>query len=244
MTFPKALKHGAIRELFPDVFFVTGCMNMAPLMSFSRNMTIVREGERLVLINSVRLGDAGLAELDALGKVTDVLSIAGFHGRDDAFYKDHYGARVWDLQGHIYAKGVKTDVKPSDAYFHADEQMGPETTLPLAGAKLHCFQTQAAPEALLHLERGPGIVVAGDSLQNWAEPDAYFSLAGKLMMRGMGFFKEHNLGPGWVKGAKPERASVRGVLDMEFDHLLPAHGAEVMGDAREKFRPSIEAFAA
>ena len=56
--FPSALVHGEIRELFPDVFFVTGTMTIAGKpMSFSRNMTIVRDNGSLTLINSVRLDE-------------------------------------------------------------------------------------------------------------------------------------------------------------------------------------------
>jgi len=92
--FPPAQPHGALREVFPDVFFVTGTAGLpGPLpVRFSRNMTVVRAGERLTLINSVRLSEEGLRALDALGKVTDVLRLAGFHGMDDPFYKDRYGA--------------------------------------------------------------------------------------------------------------------------------------------------------
>ena len=69
---PPALPHGAIREVLPGIHFVTGTVRMTtPPIGFSRNMTIVREGERLVLVNCVRLDEAGLAALDALGKVTD-----------------------------------------------------------------------------------------------------------------------------------------------------------------------------
>ena len=38
-------------------------------------MVVVREGERLVLVNTVRLNDAGLEALDALGTVTDTIRV-------------------------------------------------------------------------------------------------------------------------------------------------------------------------
>jgi hypothetical protein len=50
-------------------------MAMPPLR-FSRNMTTLRDGERLVLVNCVRLHEAGLASLDALGTVTDPIRLA------------------------------------------------------------------------------------------------------------------------------------------------------------------------
>ena len=240
--FPPALPHGELREIFPDVFFVTGTIGLpGPLpVRFSRNMVVVREGERLVLINTVRLGEAGLAALDALGKVTDVLRIAGFHGADDAFYKDRYGAKVWAIAGQRYTSGFDTR---GEEYFRADVAVDGSTKLPLEGASLYLFSTKV-PEGLLVLARSGGIVVAGDCLQNWKEPDAYFSRVGKVMMRFMGFIKPHNVGPAWLKAAKPSARDLRGVLDLDFDHVLPAHGAPVIGGAKAAYRPALEKAAA
>jgi hypothetical protein len=52
---------------------------------FSRNMTVVRDGNALTLINSMRIDGAGLAQLDALGRVAHVVKIGSLHRRDDAF---------------------------------------------------------------------------------------------------------------------------------------------------------------
>ena len=234
---PAALPHGELKEIFPDVFFVTGSVRMARPVTFSRNMTVVREGESLTLINSVRLNEAGLAALDALGKVEHVIRIAGFHGMDDPFYKDHYGAKVWAMEGQGYFAGFETNKPP---YFEPDAWLTADTPLPFAGAKLFVFERAKPSEGLILLEREGGIVVAGDSLQNWARPDRYFSFLAKPMMWFMGFFKAHNVGPGWLKGAKPARAGVRAVLDLPFDHVLPVHGEPVVGGAKELFRPAIE----
>jgi hypothetical protein len=84
-----ALPHGRIEEVFPDVFFVTGTMKtvlMGAHWHFSRNMTIVRDGDALTLINTVRLDEPSLAELEKLGRVANVVKIGSLHGRDDAFY--------------------------------------------------------------------------------------------------------------------------------------------------------------
>ncbi|MFO0650006.1 MAG: hypothetical protein U0326_27545 [Polyangiales bacterium] len=239
-TFPPAQPHGALREVFPDVFFVTGTVGLpGPLpVRFSRNMTVIREGERLTLVNSVRLTDDGLRELDKLGKVTDVVRLAGFHGMDDPFYKDRYGAKVWAVKGQRYTAGLNANAP--ETYFAADAEMDASTALPIKGASLYLYAGSKPPEGILVLDREGGIAIVGDSLQNWARPDEFFSLVAKVMMRFMGFIKPFNVGPGWLKQAKPSPEALRGVLALPFEHLLPSHGEMVRGGARAHYRPAIE----
>ena len=237
--FPAALPHGALSEVLPGIYFVTGTVKMpGPLpVRFSRNMTVVREGERLVLINSLRLDDAGLAALDALGKVTDVIRLAANHGLDDPFYKDRYGAKVWAVKGQRYTAGF--DTSATKTYFDADVEMDAATPLPLADAKLYVIAS-TPPEALLVLARSDGTLVSGDCLQHWAAVDPYFSFLGGAMMRMMGFIRPHDIGPGWLKQCHPPAADLRGILGLRFTNVIPAHGAPVLGDAMERFRPAIE----
>jgi hypothetical protein len=235
---PPALPHGELREVLPEIWMVTGTLAMGPLpMRFSRNMTVIREGERLVLVNTVRLDDGGLRALDALGKVTDVVRLAGFHGMDDPFYAERYGAKVWAPRGQRYTAGF--DTKSPTTYFAPHVEMDATTELPLARARLYVIASDP-PEALLLLERDGGIVLTGDALQHWHEADAYFSFLGKWTMKAMGFLKPHNVGPGWLRQAKPDLSQVRGILDLPFNHVLPTHGAPVIGGARDAFRPTIE----
>ena len=212
---------------------------MAPLIRFSRNMVIIKEGERLVLVHSMRLSEPGLQALDALGKVTDVIRLAGFHGMDDPFYKERYDAKVWALEGAHYMKGFGAAEGKGEAYFEPDVRIGPDTELPIEGAALTVIPCQP-PEGILRLDREGGVLITGDALQHWHRTDRYFSLAAKAMMKVMGFIKPHNVGPGWLKSAKPSAADVSGLGDLEFDNLLPVHGDPVLGGAREKYRPAIE----
>jgi hypothetical protein len=236
---PPALPHGNIREVLPGIYFVTGSVGIpGPLpVRFSRNMTIIREGDRLVLVNSVRLTDEGLAELDALGKVTDVIRIAANHGMDDPFYRARYQAKVWAVSGQRYTSGF--DHSTPHSYFEADIAIDDRTELPLAGARLYTIKA-TPPEGLLLLERQGGTLVSGDCLQNWAEPDAYFSVLGKVVMKLMGFIKPHNVGPAWLKQGKPPKPDLRNILDLDFTNVLPAHGAPVLGEARERYRAAIQ----
>lgn len=243
---PPAYPHGELQELFDDVFFVTGSARMpGPLpIRFSRNMVVIRQGESLVLVNSCRLDDAGLEQLDALGKVEHVVRLAGFHGMDDPFYKARYDAKIWAVRGHVYAPGFSnTKTEPGDGYFEPDAFMDEDSELPIEGASLVTFDCRAG-EGILRLDRDGGILIAGDSLQNWATADAYFSFLGKVIMRVMGFLKPHNIGPGWLREAKPKPEEIRAILDLDFSHVLPVHGGAVIGGAKDKFRPAIERVAA
>jgi hypothetical protein len=170
---PPAYPHGELREVFPDVFFVMGTLSMpGPIpVRFSRNMTVIREGNRLVLVNSVRLSEDGLRQLDRLGKVTDVVRLAAFHGMDDPFYKERYGAKTWTVKGQRYMTGFKMDATP---YHVADHEMHDAGELPLSGSKLYVIGSTPA-EGLLLLERSGGILISGDSLQNWNQTDEYSS---------------------------------------------------------------------
>jgi len=240
MAFPPAQPHGDLREIFSDVFFVSGAIRMkSPPMSLSRSMTVVREGTSLTLINSMRLNEEGLAKLDALGRVEHVIRPAAFHGADDPFYRDRYGAKVWAIAGSGYGKGFDIKTREADSYFQPDVWLQPGDALPLSNAKLFVYETANPKEALILLERDGGILVAGDSLQN-CRPDEYFSFLAKVTMRWMGFFKPHNVGPGWFKAAKPDIRELQQVLELAFEHVLPVHGDPVIGNAREKFRPAIE----
>jgi hypothetical protein len=240
--FPAAQPHGELQELFPDIFFVTGTMTMAGKpFSFSRNMTVIRENGSLILINSVRLDEQGLQALEQLGTVEHVIRLAGFHGMDDPFYKDRYGAKVWAVKGQRYVAGFDMSAEP---HFQADELIDAASALPLEGSRLYVFNSSRPPEAVVVLLRDGGILVSGDALQNWARSDNYFSLMAKIMMRFGGYLKPYSLGPGWNKFAKPIAEDLRGLLDLRFEHVLPAHGEAVIDNAKALFRPAIENAAA
>jgi hypothetical protein len=218
----------------PGVYFVSGTVKMAGPIRFSRNMTVVRQGDRLVIVNSVRLDDAGLAALDKLGKVTDVVRLAANHGMDDPFYADRYGAKVWAVRGQRYVPGFKLD-KP-DIYFEPHNEMDETTELPIAGAKLYVIHATPNEGLLVYGDT----IISGDCLQHWAKPDEYFSFLGGVMMRMMGFIKPHNIGPGWFKQCKPPKPEMRAILDLSFANVLPVHGAPVIGDAPGLYRAAIE----
>lgn len=91
-TYPAALPHEPIEELFPDIFLVHGSARIAPGMRMNRNMLILRNGNELSLINPVRLFPAEEARLQ---KLKHVIRLGYYHGVDDRYYVDSYGAEFW-----------------------------------------------------------------------------------------------------------------------------------------------------
>lgn len=221
--FTPVMPHGDILQVFDDVFFVTGTTRpkfMDLDWQFSRNMTIVRDAGNLTLINSVRLEEAGLAALDALGSVVNVVRLGAFHGIDDRFYVDRYGPKLWALPGMTHDGGLTTG---------AELIVG--GTMPCADASLFVFETANQPEGILHLDRAGGILVSCDSLQNWAEADEFFDAASAARMRDAGFFHPANIGPGWRQACSPVAADFVRLKELSFRHLLSAHGTPLIDTA-------------
>lgn len=222
-TFTPGLPHGEIEAIFPNLYFVTGTSRpnfQGMVWQFSRNMTIVREGDSLTLINSVRLNDDGLRALDQLGQVKHVVKLGAFHGIDDAFYVDRYRARLWALPGMRHESGLPTD-----------GELTPGGPMPFADVSLFAFETVKQPEGILHIHQHGGILVACDSLQNWAEPDRFFSPETAALMRSLGFIRTANVGPGWRQFAEPQASDFARLSGLSFRHLLSAHGTPLLDQA-------------
>jgi hypothetical protein len=225
--FPPALSHGNIEEVFPDLFFVSGAMETVLQdidWKFSRNMIVVRDGERLIIVNSVRLDETGLAELDRLGRVTDVVRLGALHGRDDPFYVDRYGADYWAMPGMEHETGLK-----------ATRTLTPEGPLPISDASLFDFRTTQIPEGILRIDRAGGILIACDALQNWLAPDEHFSDSSRELMQQMGFFTPANLGPVWVQRATPQGEDFTRLKALSFKHALCGHGEPLRDTAHEDY---------
>ena len=234
-------KHGQLNEVLDGIWFVKGSvkMPMALSMKLSKSMTVIRDASdgTLTVVNSMRLSEQGHAELDALGKVTRVLRIGGFHGRDDGYYRERYGATIYAVKGMPYRRGM--DPSKGRDYLEADILLDEETPLPIPNARLKLFKTSTPVEALLVLERDGGVVVSADPLQNTPGPDEYHNWMAKLAMMMLGFFQPYAVGAGWLEFGKPEGDDVRSILDLDFEHVLPGHGDPVIGDAKAKYEPAL-----
>jgi hypothetical protein len=231
-TFAEAMDHGSFEEVLPDVFFVTGTKKgelMGSHWHFSRNMTVVRYGDDLTLINTVRLDEVGLAALDALGRVKHVARIGALHGMDDAFYVDRYQADYWAPAGVEDLDGLTPD--------HVLEEGG---VTPFPGGSIFSFQQTNLPECILRVDREGGILVACDALQNWLAPDEFFSDESRQTMTEMGFFQPANIGPVWIQANDPKPQDFQRLAQLEYRHALCGHGQPLLNTAREDYAATFK----
>lgn len=229
-----ALPHGNIQEVLPDVFFVTGSMKnefFGSMWQFSRNMTVVRDNGDLTIINSVRLNDEGLAELDKLGKVVNVVRIGDMHGVDDPFYVDHYKATFWAMPG----MGIQKDLK-------VDKWLTEGGEMPFSNCSFFEFKSVQRPEGILRLDREGGVMIACDSLQNWVEPDEFFDPETVSTMANMNFFVKANLGLAWLHESKPEPSDFIRLKEIPFEHALCGHGYPFINNAQAEYHQTFNRF--
>jgi hypothetical protein len=212
------MPHGELAEVFPDVFFVTGGFRFGPGLSITRNMTVVRTGGDLVVINSVRLGPDGERALEELGKVAHVIRLGFFHGADDRYYVERFGAKLWGPPRMPHAPGL------------ASEELRTDTS-PIEGSQIFCFERGFEPEGAILLDREGGVLVTCDSYQNWTTFEGC-SFFGGIMMRAMGFGPTLIGGP-WTKRMGPDvRDDFDRMRELPFQHLVPAHGTVLHGEAK------------
>jgi hypothetical protein len=228
---PAAQPHGPITEVFPDVFVVRGTFPMAPLMSITRNMTVVRRGTELTILNSVRLNDAGEAELGKLGTVKNLVRLGVGHGADDPYYVQRYAPRTFAPTRMRRLRGVRVDQPVTEG-----------EVLPF-NARAFVFGGGLVDELALLLPDAGGVLVTCDAVQHWTTT-AGCSLLGKVGAHALGFMKPAVIGPMWLKGiTNKEPARVKPdferLLALEFTHLLSAHGSPLKDNAKELVRASV-----
>jgi hypothetical protein len=226
-----AWPHSEIKEIFLNIFMVMGTnitrFNNVDLQH-SRNMIIIRENNKLSLINTVRLTDTGLAALDALGQVENVIRIGAFHGRDDVFYLERYQAKLWGL------KGMRHDDKRL-----ADVELAAGGQMPFSDAALFVFQTAIHPEGILHIAREGGILITCDSIKNWIIPDEFFSKETAKLYQQQGFFGTASISNVWKQACKVQVEDFMRLKTLGFKHLLSAHGDPLLNNAYNAVNDSI-----
>jgi hypothetical protein len=232
--YSSAWPHSNIKDIFPNIFYVIGTnitKHNHTELQHSRNMIIVRNEEKLSLINTVRLDENGLSALDALGKVENIIRIGAFHGRDDAFYLDRYDAKLWALEGMQHQKKNNR---------RANILLVPNGTMPFPGCSLFIFETSKHPEAILHIDKENGILVTCDSIKNWESTDEFFSADTAQLYQREKLFGVATISDVWKQACNVQSSDFAKLKSLQFMHLLSAHGKPLLNNAYEAVMETIQ----
>ncbi len=233
MTYLKAQPHGPIEALAADIYLLHGSFTLKPGVKISRNMVILNNGGELTLVNPVRMNEQGLAELDQLGTVTNLVRLGAYHGVDDAFYRNRYSCDYWAQDGHsVYPKLTPTRIIEDG------------TSGPVPGSEFFSFSQGKQPEAalLLHSQR---LLLTCDALQYY-DRLTRFSWLAKLIFIPLGFERGLNIGPIWLKfmreGGGDLKADFRRLEQLDFDSVIGAHGAYMPSGAKKALTAQIRKY--
>ena len=208
--------HGNVEEIAEDIFMLRGSIKMNPLLRITRNMGIIRNGDELSLINPVRVNAKVEAQLAKLGQIKHVIRLGCFHGVDDPYYVEKFGAQMWAQVG-----GTTYTVPK------IDKELDSVAPLPFDNAEIFEFAGTTQPESALLIKRGTGILFTCDAIQNYGDY-SYNNIVAKILMPFIGFPRTTIIGPIWLKYQTPEDETLepefRRLLGLKFDRLLAAHG--------------------
>lgn len=223
--------HGNVEEIAEDLFMLRGSIKMNPLVRITRNMGIIRNGDELSLINPVRVNAKVEAQIEKLGQIKHVIRLGFFHGVDDPYYVEKYGAQMWAQTGGT------TYTEPK-----IDKELDSLTPLPFDNGEIFEFAGTTQPECALLINRGRGVLFTCDAIQNYGDY-SYNNIPAKLLMPFIGFPRTTLVGPIWLKYQTPEGESLesefRRLLELKFDRLLAAHGTLLETGAHEAVERAI-----
>jgi hypothetical protein len=229
--FAPVYPHDNIKKLYDGVYVLYGSIKMGPGMRMSRNMVILKEGEKLTLINPVRMSEAGLASLDKLGRVQKVIRLGDFHGLDDAFYLNRYSCEFWAQQG-----------QSTYEYPIPSKEINFKTEGPIKGSQFFIFENAIFPEAAL-LIKNHGLLITTDSIQYYKDW-RYFSWFTKNVFKLLGFKMGINIGGPWLKRVTPKGTTLKSdfdqLLTFDFDSMIAAHGTHLTSNAKEMIKIEME----
>jgi len=210
---------------------VRGSIKMNPLIRITRNMAIVRHDGELTLVNPIRLHAAEEEKLQALGTVKRIMRLGPMHGVDDPYYVNTFKAEFWCQPGGTSYTQPAIDV-----------ELQPDGPLPFPDAQLFFFNGTVQPESALVLQRGSGLLLTCDAIQNYGDYK-HNNLPARIMLPFLGFPKTTLVGPIWLKLMTREGSSLKPeferLLTLDFDALLSAHGSFLAAGAKAAAQAAV-----
>lgn len=230
-SFPAVQPQDPLVEVLPDLYLLRGSIRLAPGISISRNMVVLRQSGELTLIGAVRMTPENESRLEELGKVANLVRISG-HGLDDAYTVSRFGATFWCLSG---TETAYASPKPDEIF---DESSG----LPFLNADLHTFQGISYSEAALIWRETGGVLIASDALQHYGDW-RFFNAPSRIIHPLMGFSRGMIVGPVWHRLLTVDETALRQsfarLLERDFQHMIGLHGTLCRDVAKDRIRAAM-----
>lgn len=223
-SFPPPCPHGPLEEVLTDVFVVHAVERLGPLVEVPRNVTVLRRGAELVMIDGMRLAPETERHLERLGRVSHLIRLGHAHPRDEAYLRDRWGATSW---------------APPPA--HGARPLADGHAPFLDGTQVFLFRRASCGEAALVFEHtGGNVLVTADSVHNCVDVEGCSLLAG-IALHLAGEVGPARLGARWLAeaGGQAVRDDFDRLLEHDFAHLISARGEPMRGGAKEAVRRSV-----
>jgi hypothetical protein len=221
--------HGKLVKVVDDVYLLEGSFPMMPGVRFGRSMTIVKNGDDLTVINSVRVDEETEGEIKKLGSIKNLVRLNTAHGVDDPYYFKTFKPKYYSIAE-----------EPMENAPH-DINLTEESEVPIPGAKLIVFKKKKPEfECAMWIPQGGGTLVSCDAIQNGATPD-HASFLGQGFCSMVGFAKPCNCPFMWrqLYGMDHWNEMER-ILALDWDNLCSGHGPAKIGGAKAEVEKNLK----
>jgi len=227
----KQLPHQKIQKNYENIYSLIGSMQLFGIFKYSRNMVILKDGDKLCLVNPVRLNQKEEKKLLEMGKIYSILKLGRLHSVDVPYYMDQFSPKLW-------ASSRDSFLKQYD--YGIDIDLEKATSIPFLDIQIYNLKTSKENEAVAYLPQDNGVLLACDALVNMKKIDP---MANWLVRTLSKILPEPTyIGPNWFKVMKPKKIDFDNILKFEFENMIPAHGEILSNKASQKIQDYVNHF--
>ncbi len=205
---------------------------MAPFFKLPVASTIVQHEKQLCLISPIAFSETQIAEIRALGDVVQLIAPNSFHHLSFPKAQAHWpSAKTWATLALMR--------KRKDIRFEAvlDERSLIPGLMPIV------FEGAPLPSEVLLFHHHSKSLIVTDLLFNTAAREVGFLGSVYLMLTGMnGKAKASPVWRWFVKDKTAARRSLHRLLELDFERIVPAHGAVVESGAKAVLQSAWKSF--
>jgi hypothetical protein len=233
-TYTPVTDHGELTKVLDNVYIVRGSFNLGLGIMIGRTMTIVKRGDDLTVINSIRVNEEVEAEIKKLGTIKHLVRLCTGHGTDDAYFINTFEPTYWSLEG----IAPVADTKAHDKALTEDGER------PIPDMKLVLFKNTPLKkwhECVIWIPDSDGTLITCDFIQNQTTTD-HTSFMGKHISYWMGFQGECKCSPMWRSANGMDHwDDIERILAWDFENLVAAHGGAKIGGAKAATEKNLKA---